>query len=474
MWKNRVRARLGLPAVVALLAVAGCARGGLSEGVGRPGSPSLTSDASGDDAPDTGAGGENDVWPDEDAVADTTTDVPVEAVPCIRVNHEDGLSFGARRLGTTAEEEVTITNCSEGAVVADLIIELVARTDRFPATRDAFAVTLPAAWGTPIDWPIVLEAGETETFIVSYTPTQLSGTDRAELQIVSNDASKSPMIIELDGTGSTNECPTAVASCVVRGSGAAPSSELAVRPLDTLDCTAAGSSDLEGPIVAYQWEVLLAPSGSNTRFESATAERSSFLVDHAGTYRLQLNVFDDAGAPACRPAIIDVLATPDHDIHIVLVWETPGDRNRFDTGSGAGADLDLHFLHPNGTWCDRTWDCHFRNRRPNWGSLDPTADDNPSMDTDRVDGWGPEIINMRNPESNVPYRVGVTYYNDHGYGFSDATVRIYLQGLLVWTGTRRLERTGEFWEVATIDWPSMVVTAIDSVTPTVPRPNACD
>jgi hypothetical protein len=168
-----------------------------------------------------------------------------------------------------------------------------------------------------------------------------------------------------------------------------------------------------------------------------------------------------------------VQATPDQDIHVQLVWDTPGDLDRFDTGPGAGADLDLHFLHPNGTWCHRQWDCHFRNRSPNWGSLDPSADDDPSLDIDRIDGWGPENVNMKNPENGVTYRIGVKYYNDHGYGYSDATIRLYLLGTLVWTQTRRLESTGYFWDAATLTWPTMDVVSIDRVTPNVPRPNEC-
>ena len=75
------------------------------------------------------------------------------------------------------------------------------------------------------------------------------------------------------------------------------------------------------------------------------------------------------------PAQVRIFAEPDEDIHLQLVWDTPGDRDQTD---GTGTDVDLHFLHPNGmSWFDRLQDCFFGNPSPDWGNIGQ-LDDNPS------------------------------------------------------------------------------------------------
>ena len=47
-------------------------------------------------------------------------------------------------------------------------------------------------------------------------------------------------------------------------------------------------------------------------------------------------------------------------------------------GSAADGNLDLHLLHPRGAWDSAPWDCHWKNREPNWGDSGSAADD-PSL-----------------------------------------------------------------------------------------------
>ena len=127
-----------------------------------------------------------------------------------------------------------------------------------------------------------------------------------------------------------------------------------------------------------------------------------------------------------------------------------------------GADLDLHFLHPNGNWNTLPFDVFWSNPEAEWGAPGPS--DNPSLDIDDTDGAGPENINMRDPESGVTYAVGVYYYDDTGFGPSYATVRMYIRG------TQRFEwrdmylpKGQSFWYVATIAWPSTDIFAVNQV-----------
>ena len=96
-----------------------------------------------------------------------------------------------------------------------------------------------------------------------------------------------------------------------------------------------------------------------------------FFVDLAGTYEIELRVTDVGGLTApsesCPDPVARVFinANPDEDIHIQLVWDTPGDDDQTDA---SGSDVDLHFLHPRGNDWFRAgggdYDCYFANPTP--------------------------------------------------------------------------------------------------------------
>jgi hypothetical protein len=180
-------------------------------------------------------------------------------------------------------------------------------------------------------------------------------------------------------------------------------------------------------------------------------------------------VWDEANAESCVVAERQVQVTADEAIHIELVWDTPNDPDQTDEGPEAGADPDLHFLHPWATgldvdedgapdgWFDIPFDTFWNNPQPDWGVRDDGADD-PGLDRDDTDGAGPENINLDLPEVGVTYRVGVHVWNDHGFGPSIATVRVYVDGILVYetAGTPIVHH--DLWEICTIAWPSGTVT----------------
>ena len=197
------------------------------------------------------------------------------------------------------------------------------------------------------------------------------------------------------------------------------------------------------------------------------ASETSFFVDLAGRYVLNLEVVDDRGCIS-DPSAVSVVARPGEDIHVQLVWTTPNDPDETDTGFGAGTDLDLHLVHPNGCWEDISWDCHFRAREPNWG--DPgTSSDDPSLDIDDTDGAGPENINLDNPETGVTYKVGVHYYNDHGYGASYATLRLYFFGELIFEiREKEFPYANIWWETLIFSWPPDLIGNIDRMWDGVP------
>ena len=146
---------------------------------------------------------------------------------------------------------------------------------------------------------------------------------------------------------------------------------------------------------------------------------------------------------------------------VQLTWHTPGDPDETDYH---GADLDLHFLHPNGDWFDLKWDCFYENLNPNWG--DPISGlDDPDMVIDDVDGAGPEIVSLEGLEPGAVYQVGVDFFTDHGYGPSYASVKVFIDGQLTFEESGRLLSEKEFWEVAAIDADAGTVTPIGTVKP---------
>ncbi len=111
--------------------------------------------------------------------------------------------------------------------------------------------------------------------------------------------------------------------------------------------------------------------------------------------------------------------------HLRLTWTT------------FGADVDLHFIPPNGATCS------FRNRSPDWGVAgDPS--DNPTLDRDCITSCTEENITVDKLTAPGTYRVAVHYYYDHDRGGTTATVEILQYGYRVAAIQRYLGRTGAY------------------------------
>lgn len=373
------------------------------------------------------------------------------AEPCILVSDEGGVDFGTGFIGGVSQRTMTITNCSPNKELEVSGIKMVEGSD-----EEFFVDTLP---GELPDNAVVVEPGENTSFVLSYAPTA-EAANEGTLEIRSNDRAKDPLLIPVNGRGSNNACPTAVAKGRIQGQGGPAVSQIETIPLATVQFDGTQSSDPDNPgpggIAAYEWSIVERPADSTATFSpNSTVANPSLFIDLAGRYKVQLRVYDQQNVPSCEISEVVILATPNEDIHIQLVWDTDG------------TDVDLHFLHPNGRWNASPYDCHWLNREPNWGSLNAN-NDNPSLDIDDVDGFGPENINLDNPES-VNYRVGVHYYSDHFLGASNITVRIWVSSVLAFEFRNKFMTDGQFWDTATVDWgPSPQVNQIDAMFPDFP------
>lgn len=237
-----------------------------------------------------------------------------------------------------------------------------------------------------------------------------------------------------------------------------------VIPQTLLHLSANTSHWADGPATQYTWSVDQPELSTSLFLPSKSAPAPTFQVNTAGTYRFSLTVWNAAGATASA-ATFEVYVIPENTIHIELLWTSPGDPDPTDVGPFAGTDMDLHFTHSKATgpdldgdgspdpWFDADWDCFWFHPTPDWGNTGVDADD-PSLDRDDTDGAGPENVNLELPEEGKAYAIGVHYWDDHGFGASYATVRVYIYSQLVFEAKELQLVSKDMWWVGSLAWPS--------------------
>lgn len=158
---------------------------------------------------------------------------------------------------------------------------------------------------------------------------------------------------------------------------------------------------------------------------------------------VKVNV-DGVGVP---PPLEDIA------LHIVVDWDTNG------------TDVDTHLVMPGGTYFTCPDDCYYGNPSPDWGVQGDFLDD-PFLDYDDTDGYGPENVNLQEPAPGV-YRVWIHYFSDDGLGVSSSssssnvTVRIFINAVLAAEfGPVQLDDTNHSWDVCDVDWPSGTITPL--------------
>ncbi len=148
---------------------------------------------------------------------------------------------------------------------------------------------------------------------------------------------------------------------------------------------------------------------------------------------------------------VSALATPppleEVGLHVRLSWDTDL------------TDVDLHLLGPNGQIWTCAGDCYFSNPNPNWADQNEFVDD-PFLDVDDVDGFGPENINLETPAPGT-YTVLVQYWDDHDGDEPDATVEVLSFGNVVAAyGPQHLGDVNDEWTVVEIDWPGLALRPV--------------
>lgn len=272
--------------------------------------------------------------------------------------------------------------------------------------------------------------GDVRTLLVTYTPVLGSG-DSGTLRLASDDADEGVVTVDLEGNGGgAPDYPEAVIDC--------PRQVDLTGPVE-LPLDGSGSSDPNRLPLTYAWTLVRRPAAADDAIAPVPADQPQTVVrlDSAGTWEVQLQVTNALGV-ASAPTKCVVDAVPVDQLHVELSW------------SGATSDLDLHLADGDAAFYSVPGDVSWCNRHPDWGRRGQVEDD-PSLDLDDDDGYGPENINVPSPADGA-YPVRVHLFEDGDDGDVTATVSVFTYGDLVGTWSKVLRRN-QVWEVGQVNWP---------------------
>ncbi len=393
--------------------------------------------------------------------------------PCIEVDPRT-VSFGGKLVGQIATIEVEVKSCgTEPLQVTHVGIADGSSTD-FSVDEDALAALNGDQVVTNLT-PLIIPVNEFVKIPVQFVPDEVNPKDADNVPIpdegtmvIESNAFEAMIEVPLAGAGAEQDCPVAVIQ-IDEGE--------EVIPQTVLHLDGTGSYAPFGQIESWTWTVTQ-PDGNQQLFiPSPTAADPVFYANTVGLYTFTLEVRDENNTKSCQPDVRQVVVQPDQAIHVELTWLTPGDDDETDDGVAAGSDVDLHFTHPNAKgpdldkngvpdpWFDEQWDCFWYNGAPNWGSFDPEAGDDPSLDRDDTNGAGPENLNISIPEDDVAYHIGVHYWEDHGFGPVKAQVKVFTYATEIFAqGDVDLEEK-DMWCVGAVTWPDPVVGSCEPKVP---------
>src|SRR5699024_3263363 len=132
--------------------------------------------------------------------------------PCINLIPNDQVSFAQSSIGQVSQKTVTIENCSANSELELSSIEL---------NDDGGGVFEIADGSLPGDLPaekFILRSGQRTNFVVSFSPLSEDAYE-GNVRVKSNDPALPEVDLPINGRGTNNACPTAVATAKIRGAG---------------------------------------------------------------------------------------------------------------------------------------------------------------------------------------------------------------------------------------------------------------
>lgn len=343
----------------------------------------------------------------------------------------DELEFDRIGQGDVVRDFVEVENVG----VANLIIDrawLVTMDD------DDEEYDGPIRLVTTIPQDAPLGSGQGASLELAFAP-QDTERHEARLRIDSNDPDEDPLFIPIGGAGSA--CPIAVAKLL--------EDPATIEPLDTVRLDGHDSYHPEPArsVVRWEWALEQRPIGSTATLTASDLERVELTADIAGQYVARLHVYDDTDVRSCDASVLTIDVKPKEELHVELVWDHDE------------ADLDLHIVRQGGALFNHDGDVYFSNKEPantpetpSW-STDP--DENPTLDVDDDEGYGPENGNIVDPAAGSIWNVYVHYWRDNTDQdpFTTATLRVYVYGALQTELTQTFSEEETMWQAIEIAWP---------------------
>lgn len=399
---------------------------------------------------------------DDPDVDDPETPATPEPASTCLLTDPATVHFGARSVGLLASLPLRLYNCGDATVAVTRIALDPERSSADFALAGVDAPPFTRGARVSPETPLRIPAGGSASLSVRYAPSGLAGCPSH--REVEHD--EGVIVIETVGQPDVWEVPVDGAGYDISDSIAIIALQEApeVSPGTTLHLFGDQSFFPSGPAVQWEWSVEQPVGGQSLFSPSPTATNPTFTAHVVGPYLFRLTTMDTCGHPSFT-AEAEVTVTSPPGLHVELLWNTPGDPDQTDVGRESGADLDLHFARTRSAgpgsesapWFDRRRDCWAANPHPEWGALG--ASDDPLLGRSDADGAGPETVTLSAPAEGSIYRLAAQYVDAHGFGPTWATVRIHLDGALVFERADVKLAAGDLWEVATVEgsagvaWP---------------------
>jgi len=246
------------------------------------------------------------------------------------------------------------------------------------------------------------------------------------------------------------------------------------------------------------WDVT-PKNGSATFVPNNAASAVTYQPNVIDSYTFSLTVTNMVGCSDTCSKVVKVAPPP--GCHVELTWNTPSDTDQTDTcgqtgpNANCGTDMDLHVVHPlatsteldmNGSpygYFDDTYDCYWMNANPKTWDTKHIGDPlyQPHLDRDDTDGAGPENWTYAIPPDGLCYRVGVDYFDDHGFGKSYPTIRVFINNVVpVYEKTlSKAMNDADMWDVGKVCCTDLVTPFVEFkkpgsgdpvIVPNYPRP----
>jgi len=295
--------------------------------------------------------------------------------------------------------------------------------------------TKVGSWGTPATVKVGASITLTVKFCAAAGQTMPAS---GGIHLAGTDPDKREVTIPLSAT--VNQAPVPMIAPLGNG---APGATV------MLDGSSSMDPDGDTPLV-YKWTLRSAPISAATSIMSPDMAMTQMRLDPMlpGSYEVQLDVTDAAGAKNCMPVRATVVASPAQKLLVEMFWDN------------AKTDIDLHVLRtPTSVLGRPPDDCFYANLAPDWGM--PGTMDDPALLRDALTGYGPEIFGYVNP-IDTTYRVVANFANDHLelMPATRVTIRVYLFGIVRFEQSKLLATAGSTWNAVDVTWPSGMVVPV--------------